>query len=64
MNDNLVPHQVQQLITDLLNKRDAVHLRGNYRLRLVAIRDAIDKAVAKYDTEVAFAEVSKTSKKR
>jgi hypothetical protein len=62
--ENLVPHQVQQIINDLLNNRDSVHLRGNYKLRLVAIKDAIDGALRKYETEVIMAEPLKEKKKR
>jgi len=64
MSENInVPYQVQQIIQGLLNSRDSVHLRGNYRMRLAVIRDEIDKAIRKYDNEVILAEASKKRNK-
>lgn len=59
--NNEVPFQIEYLIKSLLNKSENVHLRGNYRERLVNIKDAIDKAVKMYDNE---AYISKSGKKR
>lgn len=56
-----IPFQIEHLIGNLLNKKENVHLRGNYRERLVSIREAIDKAVKVYDNE---AYVTKVGKKR
>lgn len=67
MNDSpniQLPHQVEKLISDLLNKRDNVHLRGNYRLRLDAIRAVIDKAIRDYDNEVLLSDASKNKKRK
>ena len=47
-----VPFQVQTLITTLKDKKERVHVRGNYRMRLEGIRKAIDKAIMDYDTEM------------
>ena len=47
-----VPFQVQTLITSLKNKQERVHIRGNYRNRLSAIKTAIDKAINDYDMEM------------
>lgn len=47
-----VPFQVQTLITSLHNKNERVHVRGNYRMRLDAIKKAIDKAILDYDVEM------------
>ena len=47
-----VPFQVQTLITTLKDKKERVHIRGNYRMRLDGIRKAIDKAIADYDVSV------------
>jgi hypothetical protein len=58
---NEVPFQIEHLIKSLLNKSENVHIRGNYRERLVNIKDAIDKAVKMYDNE---AYISKSGKKR
>lgn len=56
-----IPFQIEHLITSLLNKKENVHIRGNYRERLVSIKEAIDKAVKVYDNE---AYISKVGKKR
>lgn len=49
-NDN-IPFQIQTLIESLMNKNDSIHIRGNYRNRLVYIRDAINKSVKQFDDE-------------
>jgi len=65
-NNNMVPFQVQNIIDNMLNPRDNVHLRGNYRLRLDSIRAAIDTAIKRYDHEVLLTNSStqKGKKKR
>ena len=47
-----VPFQVQTLINSLKDKKERVHIRGNYRQRLTAIKAAIDKAIVEYDNEM------------
>jgi hypothetical protein len=47
-----VPFQVQTLINSLKDKKERVHIRGNYRQRLTAIKTAIDKAIVEYDNEM------------
>lgn len=59
--NNEVPFQIEHLINSLLNKDENVHIRGNYRHRLETIKDAIDKAIKKYDNE---AYITKVGKKR
>lgn len=56
-----IPFQIEHLINSLLNKNENVHIRGNYRERLVNINEAIDKALKMYDNE---AYISKVRKKR
>ncbi len=46
-----LPFQLQHIIDQMLNKGDNYHIRGNFRIRLSQIRDAIDKAMTKYDAE-------------
>ena len=50
-----VPFQVQSLIVSLKNKKENVHVRGNYRMRLDAIKKAIDSAIQEYDVEMGSA---------
>lgn len=64
MSNHNVPYQIQQLIESLLNNKENIHLRGNYRLRLNEIRIAIDIAIRKYDAEVLTSDASKTKRKR
>lgn len=49
-NENL-PVQVSQMMFTLLNTKEPVYIRANIRPRLVAIRDAIDDALEKFDKE-------------
>lgn len=57
-----VPFQVEQLMNALKDKRERVHIRGNYRMRLEAIKNAIDKAVRDYDTEMGTVNTFKRRK--
>ena len=41
-DNNDVPFQVRQLMDALKNKQERVNIRGNYRTRLVNIKEAID----------------------
>lgn len=59
-----VPYQVQHLIDSMLNKNDNIHLRGNFRGRLDHIREQINKAILKYDTDVMLVRTSERSKKK
>lgn len=59
-----VPFQVQHLIDSMLNPKDNVHLRGNYRARLDYIREQINIAIKKYDNEVIFSNKAEKSKKK
>jgi ATP-dependent phosphoenolpyruvate carboxykinase len=58
-----VPFQVEQLINSMLNPRDNLHLRGNYRARLDVIQHEINKAIKKYDHEVNMSEMTKGKKR-
>lgn len=53
--DKDVPFQVINLIEQMLNKHDNVHVRANYRQRLDSIRKAIDAGIKKYDHEMMLA---------
>ena len=59
--NNEVPFQIEHLINSLLNQKENVHIRQNYRNRLVTIKEAIDKSLKKYDNELY---ISNTRKKR
>lgn len=59
-----VPFQLQQVIDGMLNKKDNVYLRSNYRMRLESIRGEIEKAIRKYDNELQFTDATKGKKKR
>lgn len=50
--NNEVPFQVEHIINSMLNKKDNIYIRGNYRHRLVAIKEAIDKSLRMYDNEL------------
>lgn len=50
--NNEVPFQIEHLINSLLNKKENIYIRQNYRHRLVTIQEALDKAIKKYDNEL------------
>lgn len=56
MKDNLtnIPFQVVNLIEGMMNKADSHHIRGNYRMRLDAIREAINTNIKRFDDEMAM----------
>ena len=54
-----IPFQIEHLINNLLNQKESVHLRQNYRQRLVTIQEAIDKSIRKYDNELYMANTRK-----
>lgn len=59
-----VPHQVQSLIDALLNKKDNVFLRGNYRTRLSDIQRAVEQAINTYDKEASNVSENERRRKR
>jgi len=59
-----VPFQVQHLIDSMLNTKDNVYLRGNFRARLDYVREQINSAISKYDKEVMLKDAEKSNKKR
>ena len=59
--NNEVPFQIEHLITNLLNQKENVYIRQNYRQRLETIRETIEKSVKKFDNELY---VANTRKKR
>jgi hypothetical protein len=63
MKIDTVPYQLECIIQGMLNSRDNIYVRGNYRMRLDTIRREIDKAIKKYDDELTIAEGSKYRKK-
>lgn len=64
MSKENVPFQVQQIIDGMLNTKDNVYIRANYRNRLDTLRSEIDKAIRKYDNELYLADMGKSKKKR
>lgn len=54
MKDDLtnIPFQVVNLIEGMMNKNDSHHIRGNYRMRLDAIREVINSSIKKFDDEM------------
>jgi hypothetical protein len=56
---NDLPFQVEHLINSLLNTKENVHLRQNYRIRLDSIRESIEKSIKKYDNELYMANTKK-----
>lgn len=68
MNNNAItaniPFQLVQLIDAMLNSKENVHLRGNYRARLDLIQHEITKAITRYDQEVMLSDASRGKKKR
>ena len=51
MKDRNLPVQVESMIESLLNRQENLHIRTNYKNRLIDIKHAIDEAVRRYDLE-------------
>ena len=58
-----VPFQVQHLIDSMLNTKDDIYLRGNFRGRLDYIREQIELNIKKYDRELMQNNMRKDKKK-
>ena len=58
-----LPFQVQSLIDQMLNKRDNIYVRGNFRSRLDQMRRVVNEAIKKYDTELMLANSEGRKKK-
>jgi len=58
-----LPFQVQSLIDQMLNKRDNIYVRGNFRSRLDQMRMVVNEAIKKYDTELMLANSEGRKKK-
>lgn len=50
-----LPFQVQSLIDQMLNKKENVYIRGNFRGRLDEMRAVLNEAIKKYDNELMLA---------
>lgn len=59
-----VPFQIEKLIFDMLNKKDNVHIRLNYRNRLDTIRSAIDKSIKSFDHEMMLTNTTQGKKQK
>lgn len=67
MNNELpvdVPFQIEKLIYDMLNKKDNVHIRLNYRNRLDTIRSSIEKSIKTFDHELMLANTTQGKKQQ
>lgn len=60
MKENLsLPFQVETLIRNLLDKKENVYIRNNFRLTLDNTRIAIDKAIKQFDNEYSMEQAKK-----
>lgn len=49
-----VPFQVVAIINNLLNNKEDIYIRGNYKRRLISIQNAINTAIKKYDDDLYY----------
>ena len=63
MNQN-IPFQVESIIKNLLDPKENIYIRSNYRQRLDIIREEISKAVEMYDKEFNVEKAVNSHKKR
>lgn len=63
MNQN-IPFQVESIIKNLLDPKENIYIRSNYRQRLDIIREEISKAVEMYDKEFNVEQAVNRHKKR
>ena len=57
-----LPVQVEALIRNLLNSKENIHIRNNYRQSLDAIRVEAEKAIRKFDNEYATVNMERKRK--
>lgn len=63
MNQN-VPFQIESIIKNLLDPKENIYIRSNYRQRLDIIRGEISKAMEMYDKEFNVDQAINRHKKR
>lgn len=63
MNQN-TPFQVESIIKNLLDPKENIYIRSNYRQRLDIIRGEISKAIEAYDREFNIEQAVNRHKKR
>ena len=63
MNQN-IPFQVESIIKNLLDPKENIYIRSNYRQRLDIIREEISKAMEMYDKEFNVEQAVNRHKKR
>jgi hypothetical protein len=63
MQEQEIPFQVEHLIKLLLNSKENVYIRANYRKRLDTISYHIGKALKKFDAELQAANQTERKKK-
>ena len=59
MSKENIPFQVSHIIDSMLNTKENIYVRGNYRNRLDSIRTEIDKAISKYDQDLTSVSMRK-----
>lgn len=65
MKENLLlPIQVEYLIKNLLDTKQSMHIRNNYRYSLDNIRTAIDKSISDFDKQNNYDSMFTAKKKR
>ena len=65
MKENLsLPFQVENLINNLLDKKQSVYIRNNYRQTLSNIKEEVEKALRKFDNEYVAANNEEKKKRK
>lgn len=65
MKENLsLPFQVESLINNMMDEKQSVYIRSNYRNTLDNISRAVDKAVRHFDKQVHELANAESKKKR
>lgn len=64
INVENIPFQVTDIINKLLVGPDKEHIKENYRVRLIDIRDAIDATLMEYDDMLKSQDFFRNSRKK
>lgn len=65
MKDNLLlPIQVEYLIKNLLDTKQSIHIRNNYKYSLENIRTAINQSISDFDRQTNTDKMFTAKKKR
>lgn len=64
MTKENIPYQIQSIVDSMLDTKESVYIRNNFRARLDLIKAEIEKAIVKFDAEINKEDEKKNHRKK